>query len=168
MEESGSKLINHWRSLNLLIAPGNSEERVREFEYHNDVILPPDFRKYFLRVNGMMQVGGHDCDPTGFSFWPLARVKSVSEEYSKHSTALPEVPNPNGYFVFADYLQWCWAYAIHLGNLPSGSYPVIHVGTIRPKVVAGSFTEFVDLYLQDAKQLYPDAENHPAGLAERP
>jgi hypothetical protein len=157
MEESCSKLIDHWRSLNLRIALGNSEEKVREFESRNDVTLPPDFRKYFLCVDGMTQVGGHDCDPTGFSFWPLARVKNVSEEYAKHSTALPEVPDPNSSFVFADYLQWCWAYAIHLGDSPSEPNPIIHVGTVHPKVVAGSFNEFVELYLRDARELYPDA-----------
>src|SRR5580704_6322903 len=143
MANSTSNLISRWRSQNLRIAPGNPEVSVREFESHNSVILPPDFREYFLSVDGMAQVGGHDCDPTGFAFWPLARVKSVPEECAEHSLDLPEVSDPARYFVFADYLQWSWAYAIHLNDGPSGPNPVIHVGTIRPKVVAGSFTEFV-------------------------
>jgi SMI1/KNR4 family protein SUKH-1 len=151
---TANKLIGHWTSQNLKIAPGNPEEKVRKFESRNGVILIPDFREYFLSVDGMPQVGGHDCDPIGFAFWPLARVKTVAEEYSKHSTVLTEVPDPSRYFLFADYLQWSWAYAIHLSDHPSGPNPVIHVGTVRPKVVAGSFTEFVDLYLRDARELY--------------
>jgi SMI1 / KNR4 family (SUKH-1) len=158
MKPSSSKLISYWRSQNLRIAPGNPEGKVREFESRYGVVLPPDFREYFIGVDGMTQVGGHDCDPTGFAFWPLARLKSVVEECAEHSLALPEVSDPDRYFVFADYLQWSWAYAIHLSDRPSGPNPVIHVGTIRPKVVAGSFTEFVDLYLRDARELYVDAE----------
>jgi hypothetical protein len=161
MKTSSSKLIGHWRLLNLRIVPGNPETKVREFESRNRVVLPPDFREYLLSVDGMAQVGGNDCDPTGFAFWPLACVKSVPEECTKHSLRLPEVPDPDRYFIFADYLQWSWAYAIHLSNLPSGPNPVIHVGTIRPRVVAGSFTEFVDLYLRDARELYVDAETVP-------
>jgi hypothetical protein len=159
MEDPGSKLIMHWRSLNLLIAPGNSEDGVRDFEARNGVALPHDFRKYLLSVNGMVQAGGQDCDPNGFAFWPLARVKSVRMEYAKHSNPLPEVQDPDRYFVFVDYLQWCWAYAIRLGSRPSDGGQIIHVGKINPKVVAGSFTEFVDLYLRDAAELYTDAES---------
>jgi hypothetical protein len=153
-----SKLISHWQSQNLKIAPGNPEARLQEFERHNSVILPPDLRDYFLSVDGMVQVGGHDCDPTGFAFWPLARVKGVAEECAEHSLAIPEVADPDRYFVFADYLQWSWAYAIYLSDRPSRPNPVIHVGTIRPKTVAASFAEFVDLYLRDARELYVDAE----------
>lgn len=165
MEDSTSKLVRHWRSLNLPIAPGNPEEKVREFESRNGVMLPLDFREYLLHVDGMVQAGGQDCDPNGFAFWPLARVKSVREEYTKHSTPLPEVPDADRYFVFIDYLQWCWAYAIRLGARPSDGGQIIHVGKLNPKVVAGSFTEFVDLYLRDARELYVDADDHLTSLA---
>jgi len=152
-----SQLISHWKSLNLKIAPGNPEQKVREFESQNGVILPPDFREYFLCVDGMAQVGGHDCDPKGFAFWPLARVRNVVEECAEHSLAQPELPDPEKYFVFADYLQWSWAYAIHLSGSTSQPNQVIHVGTVRAKLVAGSFTQFVDHYLRDAEGLYVDA-----------
>lgn len=155
MGDAAEKLINYWRLLNFRIAPGAAEERVREFERVNKVILPADFRSYFLAVNGMLQVGGNDCDPNGFAFWPLTEVKSVREEYKKHSTHLPRVEDPDQHFVFVDYLQWCWAYAIRLTNDPSGPNSVVHVGTLQPKQVAASFTDFVDLYLRDANELYP-------------
>jgi hypothetical protein len=152
-----SQLISHWKSLNLKIAPGNLQQKVREFESQNGVILPSDFREYFLCVDGMAQVGGHDCDPKGFAFWPLARVRDVVKECAEHSLALPEPPDPNRYFVFADYLQWSWAYAIHLGDSSLQENQIIHVGTVRPKIVANSFARFVDQYLRDAERLYADA-----------
>src|SRR6266581_8352384 len=167
MKTSSSKLISHWRSQNLRIALGNPEGKVREFESRNGVILPPDFREYFLSVDGMAQVGGHDCDPTGFAFWPLARVISVVRECAEHSLPLREFPDPDKHFVFADYLQWSWAYAIRLSEHVSDANQGIHVASLRPKVVANSFTEFVDLYLRDARALYVDADDHPASLTER-
>ena len=158
MEEPSDKLVRHWRSLNLLIAPGNPEERVQEFESRKGVVLPHDFREYLLCVNGMVQSGGQDCDPSGFAFWPLARVKSVSDEYARHSTPMRKVQDADEHFVFVDYLQWCWAYAIRLGPRVSDGGQVIPVGTLHHKVIAGSFTEFVDLYLRDARELYVDAD----------
>jgi hypothetical protein len=157
MATPSSKLISYWKSQSLRIVPGVPEERIREFESKNRIILPADFREYFLSVDGMVQQGGHDCDPNGFAFWPLARVRSVVEECAEHSLAPPELPGWQECFVFADYLQWSWAYGIHLSADPSAVNRVIHVGTFHPKVVAGSFTEFVDLYIRDARELYVDA-----------
>lgn len=150
-----NKLISHWKSQNLRIAPGNPVESVCEFESRNSVTLPADFRDYFLNVDGMVQSGGDDCDQGGFSFWPLARLRSVPEECAQHRLAAPGIESPDEYFVFADYLQWSWAYAIRLTSGPLEANPVIHVGTLRPRVVADSFSQFVDLYLRDAEELYP-------------
>jgi hypothetical protein len=105
----------------------------------------------------MTQVGGHDCDPKGFAFWPLSRVRDVIKECAEHSLALPEVLDPDKYFVFADYLQWSWAYAIHLNDSTLQTNQIIHVGTLGPKMVARSFAEFVGDYLGDAKELYPNS-----------
>jgi len=157
MTTSASTLITHWRSQNLRIAPGNTEERVRDFESRNGVILPPDFRDYFLTVDGMAQIGGHDCDPIGFAFWPLRRIRSVTEECTAQKIEPPANSELEKYFVFADYLQWSWAYAIDLGTPAAGTNRVIHVGTLRPNFVADSFTHFVTLYLHDAPELYPSA-----------
>lgn len=159
MSTPHSKLISHWKSQKLKIAPGNSEDKVREFESRNGVFLPTDLREYFLSVDGMAQIGGHDCDQKGFSFWPLARVRSVPKECAEQELADPEIENPDQYFVFADYLQWSWAYAIYLSERLSEANQIIHVGTLRPKVIAGSFTQFVDLYLRDAEELYPESSS---------
>lgn len=158
MVDSTSKLIKYWRSLDLRIGPRNSEEIVRGFESRNDIELLPDFRDYLLNVDGMAQIGGHDCDLAGFAFWPLAQIQSMLKECTNHPPAESVPADPENYFVFADYLQWSWAYAIHLGTHSSEAGQIIHVGTLQPKVIAGSFTEFVDLYLQDARALYPDPE----------
>jgi hypothetical protein len=60
------KLRVYWKSLGLNVQRGVPESAVRLFETQNSLILPPDVRDYFLNVNGMEQVCGHDCDANGF------------------------------------------------------------------------------------------------------
>jgi hypothetical protein len=157
MSTSYKRLIDHWTAQGLKIAAGATEREVVSFESQNRVSLPEDFREYFLKVNGMVQDFENSCDQTGFAFWPLSLVTSVAKECAKRSPTEPTFRDPESYFVFADYLQWSWAFAIHIDANSPDDGQVVHVGTLRPKVVAGSFTEFVNLYLQDARELYTDA-----------
>jgi SMI1 / KNR4 family (SUKH-1) len=158
MQTASGHLIAYWKSSNILIAPGNSEEAIRKFESGNRVVLPPDFREYLLTVNGMLQAEGNDSDPNGFAFWPLSFIKSVREERVGQPPLLPEGQSPDEYFVFVDYLQWCWAYAIRLTSRQSDGGQVAHVGKLYPRVIAYSFTEFIDLYLRDGAELYTDTD----------
>ena len=70
---------------------------------------------------------------------------------SEAGVTLPPIHSPDEYFVFADYLQWSWAYAVRLRSEDSS---VILVGA-EGDVVAASFSEFVRLYIEDAEALYP-------------
>ncbi len=149
-------LRGHWKTQGLRLAPGASEQEVRDFEGRYGVVLPNDFRGYILNTNGMLQDASRDFDSNGFSFWPLVRVKTVVEECAALSRNPPDLADRDRYFVFADYLQWSWAYAIYLTDVPPKTNPVIFLGLHSPKVVAPSFTNFVELYLQDARELYPD------------
>ena len=157
MPKASKKLINHWTGQGLKIEPGVTRQDIHEFESKNGVTMPQDLRDYFQHVNGMAQDARNSCDKQGFAFWPLCQVKSVAEELADQSLDMPEIPNQDRYFVFADYLQRSWAYAIDFGAPSTESAHVIHVGTLKFKIVAESFDRFVDLYVRDAAELYPDA-----------
>lgn len=147
------KLIVHWRASGITITAGNSELQIREFERQNQVKLPSDFREYFLTLNGM-KPGLYDGeDSEGFSFWELARVRTITEEYVRVGME-NDYPASESFFIFADYLQWSWAYAIRLSLNLSESGSVILAGYEHPVIVAASFSEFVDLYLADSAKLY--------------
>ncbi|MDP8905215.1 MAG: hypothetical protein M3N29_07860 [Chloroflexota bacterium] len=64
-------------------------------------------------------------------------------------------PGADSWYLFADYLGWSWAYAMHLTS-EGGTAPVSAVGTAdqRPVRIAASFDEFVDLYISDSDVLY--------------
>jgi hypothetical protein len=124
------RLVSYWIKGGLKISQGCPEDGVRKFEIENNVALPADFRAYFLRVNGMLAEACEDCDPNGFCFWPLDRVKCVAEEIVLHSSSIRKSVEDHLNFIFADYREWSWAYAIRLTNTADGPNPVIHVGTL--------------------------------------
>jgi hypothetical protein len=146
------ELIQRWRAGGLAIVPGVSEEALRAFESKYNVLIPADFREYLLHIDGMAQVGGHDCDEQGFGFWPLSRIKAVPDECAASKVQVPTLEGIEHYFAFADYMQWSWAYAIGLDRAHSGE--ILQFGTLSPGIITHSFAEFVEAYLHDSEQLY--------------
>jgi len=148
--EAAAKLIEHWRRQGLPIAKGCHPESLDEFESRNHVILPKSMRDYFRVANGMRDT--HSQDRRGFSFWPLSQVIPVEEEVERHTPFLRHFPGDDEFFVFADYLDWSWGYAIRLK--PGTSDRVVLFGKESPELVAESFEEFVGLYVEDGRALY--------------
>jgi hypothetical protein len=159
-----NSLIELWRSEGVGISQGKTVEKIQEFEKRNSVSLPDDFRHYLLRVNGMYPQASQDTDRRGFCFWPLQRVVSVVNEFENnpaHKNDRIDASLEN-YFVFADYLQWSWAYAIQL-RLGSGlARDIVKVDEpSRSIVIASSFAEFLELYLIDSPRLYDATVSRP-------
>ncbi len=118
-----------------------SEDDIQAFEQRNGVLLPPDLREYFLRLNGI------DLDPGLFRFWPLSRLIPLK---SSSAVAL----ETGRYFIFADYMVGTWYYAIYLGNDSFLQNRVILPDFPSRPVIAHSFSEFVERYLTDSPILY--------------
>lgn len=129
--------------------PGATEKALSEFERRYSVQLPEDFRDYLRRANGT----GDDMDDLGFQFWSLDRIKPVEVEIDQHKPDRDLYP---GCFVFADYLLWCWAYAIQFAGDPAeiGRIFIVRVDGTRPPPIAASFTGFAEAYLADSPTIY--------------
>lgn len=158
MYSVAQKLIAHWQSSGISIQPGVMERYIQEFESKYRVIMPPDMRGYFLQVDGMKMTLDDCKDKEGFSFWPLHRVKTAVEEMSQLTGAHYNLQELESFFVFADYFDWSWAYAIYLSSNLSAQNRVILIGKEIPIKIANSFTHFVDLYTANSPELYGDAE----------
>jgi SMI1/KNR4 family protein SUKH-1 len=157
MHHVGETLRAHWSSKGLIVPPGNSEDRIIEFERDYSVKLPPDLRDYFLHVNGMDPHWPNAQDQQGYTFWSLDRVKNVLEEATNHSNGQwwSSFPGADSFFIFADYLDWSWVYTIRLSHDPSRQSPVFLVAKEEtPIKIAESFCEFIELYLIDSPKLY--------------
>lgn len=153
MTPAVEKLRVHWNGFGLTTGAKLSPRDIDAFQSQHNVVVPADLRDYFLELNGLAHGWQNDEDPNGFAFWQLSRVTPVALVKRQHPH-LPPVPESERYFLFADYLQWSWAYAIRLTRESSASSSIIIVGKEPLVVVAPSFSAFVDLYIADAPQLY--------------
>ncbi len=143
------RLIEHWRAQGLQILRGCSDAQLANVERKFSFRFPPDFRACYLATDGM---GPPEQDKTGFSFWHLDRIQRADialREAGAHVIPL----GAEGYFAFADYLDWSWAYAIRLTESTTEN-SIVLIGKERLDVVARSFSDFVELYLSDSPQLY--------------
>ena len=141
----------HWANAGAEPNGGAAEEDLRAFQEENKVLIAADLRSYLLDINGMRQHWRHDQDGNGFSFWPLSRFRPV--EVTSFRSRRAEGDGPQ-FFVFADYLSSSWEYAIGLWGIERVGNPVLIIDN-ESRLVAGSFTEFVDLCLIDSPKLYP-------------
>lgn len=146
-------LESYWRDRDLLSTDhGVDENAISAFESRYSVRMPTEARLYFQRLNGMSMLGGHDVDDNGFSFLPLAAVRSVTDFSSTMGWKIESSVGGDTAFVFVDYLQWSWAYAFETASPNSGT--IYLLGYKEPKIVAPSLSKFVSLYLIDDPLLY--------------
>jgi hypothetical protein len=156
MKSNYEQLFKYWRSNGLVVTKGKSESDIRIFESRYEVVLPTDLRTYFLQTDGMNRTYLHNYqDAQGFSFYPLSSVTTLFQSSSKLTGIHYDNYDLKSLFIFADYLDLSWAYAIRLYMKPSRDNEVMLVGDMSLIKVADSFTEFIELYLMDSSRLYP-------------
>jgi hypothetical protein len=147
------QLISRWNEEALFLRGPCKVATVQAFEDKERVVLPADFRSYWLTIDGMPETLGQSQDDNGFCFWPIHRVVRADVELRRQSPSAQVGPESSSYYIFADYLDWSWAYAIKLRPPEVGR--VVTVGTLFEHVVAPSFGQFLQAYLCDGSALYP-------------
>jgi hypothetical protein len=146
--EAHLALAARWGTNDPALAPmPDAERRIAGLEQRYGISIPEDFRLYLLNT----APSGYYMDEIGTAWWTLDEIKNIPDECS--ADALGDRRNPavvaeeSRYLVFADFLIWCYAWAIccsdgeHRGKIAliSGGDPF----------VADSFTHFVELELND-------------------
>jgi hypothetical protein len=147
------RLISRWRQQGVSLRAPCSAAEIQAFEQREHLVLPEEFRQYLCSADGMQEEMGQSQDSEGFSFWPLRRLVPAHEELRRRSPHTPPPVDSPDYYVFADYLDWSWAYALKLR--PAGVGKVIIVGAQSVSAVADSFSEFIQVYISDGRALYP-------------
>jgi hypothetical protein len=123
-----------------------SERDVAELERKYGVCLPYDFREYLLRSCPMNEYDNVDQRAT--YWWSLGRIKSITEEYDHKVVNELVARHASKYLFFADYMIWCWAWAIACGD-DQGRGKVVVINGVSDNFVADSFGQFVDRYIED-------------------
>jgi SMI1 / KNR4 family (SUKH-1) len=125
-----------------------SEADVAIFERDNKIQLPSEFRKYLL------EAGGTTIDTDTFCFYGIHQLRLWANEDPPIPSFAHAQTDPTHYIIFADYLQWCYAYAIRVVGPKDRIGEVIHAGMLKPSAICETFCSFVDLYLVDDMRLH--------------
>ncbi|HXD32974.1 MAG TPA: SMI1/KNR4 family protein [Pyrinomonadaceae bacterium] len=153
MSSLGESLKKKWLSQRITLNAGASLNEVTWFETKYNVLLPEDFREYFLTTNGFDGSEHWEIDENMITFLGLNEVKPLSEYWSS------PVAGGDSYFVFADYSIAAHVYAIRLVSTVTDTNPVVVLWDRQPIQVANSFTEFVEAYLETKDSvLFPGPE----------
>ena len=138
------RLIEHWRACGVEPNTGVSADGVAAFEARHNVVVPPDFKLYLQRVNGM-QGAPYASDNNVVSFYAMADFEDFPLSWPN---AAPDSSANGGYFVFADVMVSSYYYAARLTAEPQEQTPVF-VTYQEPELMADNFAEFLERYLQD-------------------
>ena len=115
--------------------------------------LPPDFEEY-IRQHAPAE---DSSDPRHFIWWAPQNIKSLTEECGS-TTSSDQVNREieceaDQYLVFADFLAWCYAYAICCSQGPNKG-KIALIGGRPDGFVASSFSHFVALAADDSQLLH--------------
>ena len=133
MNDNISELKKKW-NWEKTILPATDEE-IKSFESLNGLLIPKDLTNYFKLVNG---TDGYD--EGFFQFYPLNLFQPFDLNKSLH--------------VFADYQCKLFLYVIRLHEVERKSNEVFIFCGNDYKFLCNSFTEFVDLCLNDSQKLF--------------
>jgi hypothetical protein len=136
-------VIAYWRDHNVPYLPGVSDGELLAFERRHAVTFQNDARCFFEATNGTRVPNYSGCDHNVYEFWTLADIVPDSE---------------HGWIMnFADYMMNSWWYGIDFagaGGLGKGAVYLLGASGGKPLIVAGTFTEFLELYVIDSERLY--------------
>lgn len=138
--DATKKLLSAWAQQNFeKVHPGIDFSEIEDFSINEEVVFPKDFLCYLTSANGF--VLSEECDvleDNGFEFLPL---NSCNFRRGK-------------YLIFCRWPYGLLEYAICLNDSECNGEVVMMGDDPFGYHLANSFSEFVDLYLSDAPDLY--------------
>jgi hypothetical protein len=149
------KLIDYWEIENVSHSKQISENEIMSFQNENNLVFPSDIVDYFKLLNG----SNNEYDNKFFKFYSLSNFKSINDDL-KNWNGLPDYSNIINtlndykyYFVFADFSFTMFSYAIRLYSENACKNEVLVLCGDEYKIISYSFSEFIDLYLNDSIEL---------------
>ena len=122
--------------------PAGSEAAVRTLESRFGLRLPDDFRLFLLHAAPTEDY----WDDEDVIWWSPGRIRNIPQEYEHPINNAEIASEADRYLFFADYMIWCWAWAICCGDGKNRGR-IAFIGDDPDRFVADSFTDFVTRYL---------------------
>ncbi|MDN5285450.1 MAG: hypothetical protein JWR38_1724 [Mucilaginibacter sp.] len=132
----------------------NIEGQLSLFEAQHKLIITEDLKSYFRSFNA----NKYDLDM--FAFYGFDQFKSVRDEVGDYGGApnytniVNVLPAHERCFVFMEYFTHVSVYAIRLYEHSSSINEIYAICGDSFKVVANSFTEFLELYFSEDQSIY--------------
>lgn len=143
-----SAVAAHWAASDTDYRPlPNAQACVEELERRYALRLPEDFRDYLTHASPSQTYWDH----IGTQWWTINEIKNIPDECPDGPVGgpNPEIEAERDYYlVFADFLIWCYAWAICCSDGPNRGRVAL-IGGAPDGFVADSFREFVALELTD-------------------
>ena len=138
------------------ILPPADEATIAQAERRFGIRLPADMSLFYRSMNGM--AWPTKPDNGWVRLWDLGSWQRVRDKPDL-SDAASLYTNLSDAILVADHCDASWWYAVNFGRV--GETPTIHLidGLQPAKLVATSFTAFVNAALADAAEIYPDERN---------
>jgi hypothetical protein len=125
------------------------------FESTNGLLLPPDLAEYFRLLDRTTD----KIDANLYEFYAVDQFKSVKNGLA-YWRGVPDYGNIvntlegcENCFVFADYMFHLFTYAIRLHQRSEGENEIYVICGDKYKIIAKSFSDFLDLYFCDSTEL---------------
>jgi len=162
MKNRIEKLKETWELENISGLKFITEDEISFFQTENNLLIPIDLVEYFKILNG----GNEEYDDRFFKFYSLSNFKSINDDLKNwngvpdYSNIINTLEDYKSYYVFADYSFCMFSYAIRLYADVSVVNQVLVVCGDEHKIIANSFSEFIDLYLNNSIELQLNKEGH--------
>lgn len=148
------RVLAFWRSCGVPLAPPASTTEIERFEILHALSIPDALRHLLSAANGL------ECDAKddeGFRFMGIEEYESMPN----HSLSRGQPGLSDTAFVFVDYLDWSWGYAVEMSGEHRGSVYMVGTADGVPSLVSRSVEHFLQLYLDDDPQLYGEPLLNP-------
>ncbi|MRG44388.1 hypothetical protein GFS24_04645 [Chitinophaga sp. SYP-B3965] len=144
-----------WKNNEVTHSQPVSEIDLKTFYQSNRLVLPGDILDYFKELNG---TEGYDNNL--FKLYPFDEFKTVKDELEDwigppdYRNITSKLTDHKNVFVIADHSFHLFTYAIKLYDKESDANEIYIICGEEFKIIAYSFTKFLELYLKDDKSLY--------------
>lgn len=140
--ELASRLKQHWIDANCTVRPGATTAEFAGFEALHGVRLPHSMCRVYGVMDGLEE---GECDNILLRLWPLKEIRLLAHWVDRDET-LPEVPDPQAAFVFADWSIMAMMFVLQLSKTDPTVETVYALGVETP--VASTFAEWIEMVLQ--------------------
>jgi hypothetical protein len=137
----------------------NAQQAVQQLKQRYRLSLPADFEDYLLHT----APGKSLWDNGDINWWPPQEIISLPEGYEHRLSSDAIAGEADGYLLFADYLIWCWGWAVCCSGGPNHG-KVALIGGDPDRIIADSFSEFVERYLHDSDSVANQAARNDPKL----